>query len=364
MKSVAAHNGNSPCIACERLPRPIPQEGSLFFAAPLEHTRSKLAETLRALGALRPGSPPGIVEGSLRSGLLARLAPALEAGLSPRELEDTRVLPVADAAGVGIADLPRMQPLSHLLGSVRGEWLASILEENRLYTEFQPIIDVRSGRTFAYEALVRARDTDGSSIEPSKLFDAARDANLLFHLDRDARISAIRTAARQGLSTGLFINFNPTSIYDPAYCLQSTMTALRQARLPAHKVVFEVVESDAVSDPSHLLRILDFYRDRGYGVALDDLGAGFNSLNLLEQVRPDYVKLDAHLVRDVDSNPYKAHILDGLLQMARSLGVTTVVEGVETRAEWAWVRDHKATLVQGFYFARPGAIDATVSAAA
>ena len=85
------------------------------------------------------------------------------------------------------------------------------------------------------------------------------------------------------------------------------------------------------------------------------MGAGYSSLNLLTRLKPDYVKLDMHLVRGVDADPYKAEVAGKLLEMARGLGVKSVVEGVETVGEWRWARDRGADFVQGYLFAKPAA---------
>jgi EAL domain-containing protein (putative c-di-GMP-specific phosphodiesterase class I) len=90
-------------------------------------------------------------------------------------------------------------------------------------------------------------------------------------------------------------------------------------------------------------------------VALDDLGAGFSSLNLLTELRPDFVKMDMHLIRGVDQNDYKARILGSLIDLAHKLEIPVVAEGVETVAEWQWLRAAGADLVQGYLFAKPGA---------
>jgi EAL domain-containing protein (putative c-di-GMP-specific phosphodiesterase class I) len=168
-------------------------------------------------------------------------------------------------------------------------------------------------------------------------------------------MTAIRSAA-SGLvpdRARLFVNFNPSSIYTPLFCLRSTFEAVESAGLNPARVVFEVVESEDVRDTEHLLGILGVYRKAGFAVALDDVGAGYSSLNLLARLRPDYVKLDMGLTRGVDTDPYKAQVVGKLLEMARGLGVLTVVEGVETVGEWEWARAHQADYVQGYLFARP-----------
>ena len=88
-------------------------------------------------------------------------------------------------------------------------------------------------------------------------------------------------------------------------------------------------------------------------MALDDVGAGYNSLTLLTRLRPDFVKLDMELTRGVDRDRYKARVVGKLLEMARDIGARTVVEGVETDGEWVWARAHGADFVQGYLFARP-----------
>lgn len=110
-----------------------------------------------------------------------------------------------------------------------------------------------------------------------------------------------------------------------------------------------------MKDVDHLLGILSFYRRAGFRVALDDLGAGYSSLNLLARLRPDFVKLDMELIRGIDVDPYKAVVVDKLLDLAREVGAISVVEGVETEGEWRWAEAHGADLVQGFLCARPQA---------
>lgn len=83
--------------------------------------------------------------------------------------------------------------------------------------------------------------------------------------------------------------------------------------------------------------------------------AGYSSLNLIHLLKPDVLKLDMELVRNVDRDPYKARIAANLLNVATSLGIDALAEGIETEEELAWVREHGATYVQGYLIARPSA---------
>ena len=94
----------------------------------------------------------------------------------------------------------------------------------------------------------------------------------------------------------------------------------------------------------------------GFRVALDDMGSGYNSLNSLTQIKPDFIKLDMQLIRGVHRDTYKSCVAAKLLEMAQALGVATVVEGVEEPAEWQWAADHGADFAQGYLFARPNAV--------
>ena len=210
---------------------------------------------------------------------------------------------------------------------------------------------------------MRGENKDGTLISPGRLYDVARQSDMLFHLDRASRLCHIRNVIRHEVQTNVFINFNPTAIYDPEYCLKTTVQAIRRSKLVPSRIVFEVVESDEV-DAKRLPKIVDFYRREGFRVALDDLGAGFSSLNLLSTLRPDFVKLDMELVRNVDTDSYKASVARKLLEMAGELGVETVAEGIETAGEAQWWAEYGATYLQGYFFAKPAPIPPVFQASA
>jgi EAL domain-containing protein (putative c-di-GMP-specific phosphodiesterase class I) len=299
----------------------------------------------------------GLLAIPLVPGLLRQLSDRLPGILSPAELQDTRSLIIEIGGTIKLADLASMQPLGILLARSCEGWLSDLIRDGRLTSHFQPIVHALNPQVvFAYECLLRGIDVDGMLITPARMYRAARESDLLFSLDRSARLSAIREAAGFGLDTSdvrIFINFNPSSIYDPAYCLRSTIAAISSTVFDPSRIVFEIVESDHIEDIKHLTRIVGYYRDAGFRVALDDLGAGYGSLHLLSELRPNFVKLDMQLIRGVDRDPYKAGIVCKLLEMAQTLGIEAVAEGIETEEEWVWLREHGADYVQGFYFAEP-----------
>ena len=344
----------SRCSRCEALPEVSPQEGMLYISPPLAHTRGTLRRLL--LKSELPFNDPleGILAVEVTPQGLRDLGDLFFHGLSEAEMRDSRALLVEREVAPGLAELSRMENLASLVARVRGEWLLGILREERLTVHFQPIVPARSPEdVFAYECLLRGVGGDDATISPGPMFDVARNAGLLFNLDRAARLKAIVEAERQGVSDTVFVNFNPSSIYDPVYCLRSTMNAIKDSPFAPEDIVFEIVESDETHDDEQLAKILDHYREAGFRVALDDLGAGYGSLTRLARLRPDFVKLDMALVRDVDTDPYRAVIAAKILELAHDLDVRVVAEGVETEAQCDWLRAHGADYLQGYYFARP-----------
>jgi len=327
----------------------------LYLAPPDPHTRKNLIECLRSAGMDHFEAEIGVVQVDYGEGDLARLAKNHLNNLNDAQL--TGILSLALEKGVepSVGSMVNLKPLQGLVALLQDAPLRRVLEQERYMSHFQPIVDAEHpAEVFGYECLFRGLDENGGTIPPGKLFRSAQLADMLFQLDRAARLSAIRGAAQHGIDKKVFINFQPSSIYDPVYCLKSTVQAADEVNIPHDTIVFEVVESEEVHDPNHLLDILRFYRTEGFQVALDDLGAGYGSLNLLHKLEPDFVKLDMDLVRDVNKNPFKASMCENMLNFVRDVGVKSIAEGIETVEEWHWLRDHGVDYMQGYLFAKPG----------
>jgi EAL domain-containing protein (putative c-di-GMP-specific phosphodiesterase class I) len=214
---------------------------------------------------------------------------------------------------------------------------------------FQPIVDVCSETVYSYEALVRG--TNGESA--GWVLDHVRDENR-YRFDQDCRVAAIALAARLGMQTNLNINFMPNAVYRPENCIRTTFAAAAKYSFPIERIVFEVVENDPLADSSRLVDIMREYQRFGFLTAIDDFGAGYRDLELLAQFRPDVLKIDMALVRDIGQRKPLQAIVHGIVLTCRELGVRVLGEGVETLAEYAWLRDAGIDLFQGYLFGRPG----------
>ncbi|WP_375699193.1 EAL domain-containing protein [Pseudophaeobacter sp. TrK17] len=216
---------------------------------------------------------------------------------------------------------------------------------------FQPIVSVGSGKVFAYEALVRGQDGCGAG----QVFEQVTDDNL-YAFDQKCRKTAIEHASRLDLGeTGslLSINFLPNAVYDPKACIRLTLETAKKTGFPLSQIMFEFTEVERISVP-HLLNILNTYRRLGFLTAIDDFGAGYAGLDLLSRFQPDVVKLDAELIREIDSSSVKQTIVRHVVSMLEQLGIIVVAEGIETEGEFSCLYDLGIDLMQGWLFAKPG----------
>lgn len=217
---------------------------------------------------------------------------------------------------------------------------------------FQPIVDIDSGRPFAYEALVRGLNGEGASAVLSLVNDGNR-----YRFDQACRVKAIEQATRLGLhklpDCRLSINFLPNAIYRPETCIRSTLEACTENAFPAERLMFEVTEGERVDDASHLIGIFHEYRKHGFTTAIDDFGAGYSGLNLLATFQPHVLKLDMELTRNIDANSPKQAIVAGIALVASRLDITLVAEGIETVGERDTLRGLGVRYQQGYLFARP-----------
>ncbi|MFC4100561.1 EAL domain-containing protein [Paenibacillus xanthanilyticus] len=244
------------------------------------------------------------------------------------------------------------RPFEALAPLLDARWIDSIVFEGRVVPYCQPILD-REGKLFAHEILSRFAREDGTLAPPGEVFRAAKARGRLFALDRVCRMSAVKCAELPGK---VFINFIPTSIYAPEHCLRSTVALAGELGIDPSRFVFEVVETEYVEDLNHLKRILDYYRQRGFQYALDDVGEGFSTVEMLRELRPHYMKLDMGYVRGVADDPQKQEVALKMLAAARETGAVPLAEGVEAPEDYDWLRQAGFELFQGYLFGKPAPV--------
>lgn len=242
------------------------------------------------------------------------------------------------------------QPITEIEPILEMKWIDEVIRKKSVISYSQPIVDANE-EIYAYEILSRFPREDGSLIYPNEIFTAARSRGRLYALDRICRMAAVSYSAV--LKKKTFINFIPTSIYSPEFCLQTTVQLANQLGIDPNQFVFEVVESDKVDDIEHLKSILNYYKQKGFQYALDDVGEGYNTLEMLADLKPQYMKLDIKYVQGVSGNSEKQAVAKQFLAKAFEVNAISLAEGIESRADFEWLKENGYQLFQGYLFGKP-----------
>lgn len=244
------------------------------------------------------------------------------------------------------------RPLKEIEGLLELNWIDDVIRNKQVVSVSQPIV-TGDLEIFGYEILSRFKREDGSLIYPNEIFSAARSRGRLYALDRICRLAAVSYSAQ--LNKKVFINFNPTSIYSPEFCLRSTMELSDELGIEATQFIFEVVESDRVDDIEHLKTILAYYREKGFQYALDDVGEGYSTLEMLDDLKPQFMKLDMKYVQGVAGNLHKQQVALSFLNKAHEVGAVPLAEGIEEPEDFYWLKEKGYELFQGYLFGKPSA---------
>jgi EAL domain-containing protein (putative c-di-GMP-specific phosphodiesterase class I) len=219
---------------------------------------------------------------------------------------------------------------------------------DKLFMMYQPIV-LPGGKLYAYEALVRSEEPTmrgaGEILDMAEALDAMRE------LGRNVRAKAGEFAVQAHGKHYLFVNLHADDLLDELLALPTE--PLSQV---APAVVLEITERAALHDVDEAKVKIEELRSMGFRIALDDLGAGYAGLTSFTQIRPDVVKLDMALVRDVDKDAVKRKLIRSIIDVSRDMGTLVVGEGVETAGERDVLVEMGCHLLQGYLFGKPSRI--------
>jgi len=229
------------------------------------------------------------------------------------------------------------------------EKLRDLIVSRQLTTAFQPIIQLLpSTQVRAYEALIRGPPgTDLAS--PAMLFNLAGRANLVGELDRACCECAVDSAVGLPEGTLLFANVLPALINDPHF----RAGIIERTHLTPTRIVLEVNEGVAVRSYDVLAKGIAELRSNGIRVAVDDLGSGHTNLDQVLRLKPDFLKLDISLIRDIHHSPVKQALIESVVAMGRAVGATVIAEGIEDSEERDALISLGVAWGQGYLFAKP-----------
>jgi EAL domain-containing protein (putative c-di-GMP-specific phosphodiesterase class I) len=312
-----------------RLPFVIPDASALPEAARLEATRTM---PIRAHVSI----PLRLSDGSIY-GTFCCFRHTPEPSLNERDLNTMQAF--AEIAATQIEAKIAHDDLREALA----EKIGDIVKRGTVTMAMQPICRLSDGGIVGFEAL--ARFPDRKERPPSAWFEEAKQVGLGGALELAAVRSTLAALPYLAGDYYLAVNVSPETVLDPE--LSAILDELGDRR-----VVVEVTEHAIINDYDALKHALDELRGK-VRIAVDDAGAGYSGLRHIIDLKPDLIKLDISLTRDIDRDPARAAMTAALVRFAREIGSLIVAEGVETAAEYAALRRLKVDAAQGHYLYRP-----------
>ena len=213
---------------------------------------------------------------------------------------------------------------------------------------FQPIVDARTKDIISYEALVR-----GPKGQPASDVFAQIKKTQFYNFDQTCRDKAIQLASSLHIRKNLNLNLFPHALYQTELNIRATLQASYQYGFPFENIIFEITESEKITDNKNLVNLIRMYQEFGFQTAIDDFGSGYAGLHLLIEYRPNCIKLDRCLIANVHNDTVRQAVVEGMCLVCSKLNIQILAEGVETIEEYNWLRRAGINIFQGYYFAHP-----------
>ncbi len=249
-------------------------------------------------------------------------------------------------------DFDDIAPMGHEHPTVEAiDYLEQV--KNCVDFAFQPIVDIHNGSVFGYEALLRGYEKLGMG-SPFDVLDRAAELSILHRFDMMMRVRVIDkyVTLPRTHRTKLFYNLDNRIIASPDYFPGATKTLLQQANLPQSILCLEISERHEVS-MKQAESNLALYRNEDYSTAIDDFGAGYSGLKLLQEHHPDFIKVDRSFISGIEKDKKCKLMISTIVELAHVLGIFVIAEGVENEAELMVCKEIGCDLVQGFFVERP-----------
>jgi EAL domain-containing protein (putative c-di-GMP-specific phosphodiesterase class I) len=233
--------------------------------------------------------------------------------------------------------------------------LRGAVEDENWVLHYQPVVDLADRRIVGAEALIRWRDASGGIVPPGEFIPVAEELGLIeaigeWVVDEVARQQ--RTWRTEGLELEVSFNLSPRQLWTPRLA-ERLLERLRSVGVEPSTLMAEITESSAMADPDRTQRVLRDLHSWGLRLAIDDFGTGYSSLSRLKHMPVDVLKIDQEFIRDVDRDVRLAGMVRAMIQVAQSLDMIPLAEGIETEGEYVFLRSNGCRLAQGFWFAHP-----------
>ncbi|MBI1891148.1 MAG: EAL domain-containing protein [Burkholderiales bacterium] len=233
--------------------------------------------------------------------------------------------------------------------------LRRALQDGQFYLDFQPELDIASGRATSAEALIRWQHPERGVLLPQKFLAVAEECGLIVPIGDWVLRTAChqgRMWREQGLQIGVAVNLAAVQFRQKNF-LENVAEILKETRLPPQALELEITESVLFDNTEASINTMRALRQMGIKLAVDDFGTGYSSLSYLKHFPIDKIKIDQSFISDLDIDPNDAAIIRAILIMAKSMKLSVIAEGVETADQLAFLRSQGCDEYQGNYAARP-----------
>jgi EAL domain-containing protein (putative c-di-GMP-specific phosphodiesterase class I)/FixJ family two-component response regulator len=253
------------------------------------------------------------------------------------------------------SDLLRPSSVAKPRRSYAPERLRHAIDHGELVNYYQPKVNMIDGSVQGMEVLVRWRHPEDGLIFPDDFIGLAEEHALIDDLSFEvlrAALDQARTWQQHGISLQMAVNISMQNLRRLQFP-EMVLETIERTGLSPSSVMLEITESRLMVDPMMPLDILTRLRLRRIGLAIDDFGTGHSSLTQLRDLPFEELKIDRSFVHGAQGNPVSAAILRASLDMARELGMSSVAEGIEDRADWDYLRRAGCDVAQGYFVGRP-----------
>ncbi len=366
LRSVLRPNDDLTSVDEDRVAARIGGDEFVVFLRDLDDPADATRIAQRVLDAL--GDPYAVGPAPLHCTISVGIVHGPRDGGEPDELLRDAALAMHDAKRIGgsrwVAFEPTMRERAVRRGSLEAE-LRRALASDELFVVYQPVVALQGGgptRTVAVEALVRWRHPERGIVAPGEFIGIAEESGMIGALGRFVletachRFAAWRAELGDRAPALVAVNLSRAQLADPAF-VDIVRTTLAAADVAPGCLQLEITESLAAQDDAVRTQ-LERLRALGVTLALDDFGTGYSSLSSLHLLPIDTVKIDRSFVTLAESSPHHRVLIEATIKVARSLGMGTVAEGIETEGQADIVRALGCDKAQGYRFGRPLAADA------
>ena len=238
--------------------------------------------------------------------------------------------------------------------------LAAAAEAGQLRVHYQPTVRLEDGEITGFEALVRWEHPERGLVPPIEFVPLAEETGAIVTIGRWVLQQAVAQGAAWSQTAGrplkMSVNLSPRQLMDddvPALVRE----VLEETGFPARQLTLEVTEGVLVHDVERVVAQLHALRGLGVRIAIDDFGTGFSSLSYLRRLPADVLKIDRSFVVDLTDGGSSTSLVSSIIELARTLGLDVIAEGVETEAQRSALQDLQCAQAQGYLFARPQPAD-------